>query len=172
MYWYIIYSKQNSYKQLLDILNRQEDLYAFIPKIEKWFKCSGFAKYELKDMYPGYIFIKSSLDEEHFKAKYEDMLKSMNRLAQLLEKDDYIALKKDEVQLLSSFLNQQDIIVHSQGEYEGNDLKIVDGPLCGLESKIKKINRHKRIARVDCHLLGMDMVLPLEVMNRKGSVIS
>lgn len=172
MYWYIIYSKQNSYGQLLDILNKQSDLYAFVPKIEKWFKCKDFARYELKDMYPGYIFIKSSLDEKSFKSKYEEMLKSIHRLAQLLEQDDFISLKNDEIQLLSLFLNNQDIIVHSKGKYDGDDLKIMYGPLCGLESKIKKINRHKHIAKVDCHLLGMDMVLPLEVINRKGSVLS
>lgn len=100
------------------------------------------------------------------------MLKSIHRLAQLLEQDDFISLKNDEIQLLSLFLNNQDIIVHSKGKYDGDDLKIMYGPLCGLESKIKKINRHKRIAKVDCHLLGMDMVLPLEVINRKGSVLS
>lgn len=170
MYWYIFCSKQKDNNQLLDMLNEQEDVHAFIPKVEKWFKCSEFSTYQLKEMYPGYIFIKSSLNEEQFKSKYQKLFETIGRLGGLLEQDEFISLHEDDKEMMSWLFNNQGVITHSIGRYNGDDLKIMEGPLCGFESKIKKINRHKRIAKVDYALLGMNMLLPLEVINSKGSV--
>ena len=121
-------------------------------------------------MYPGYIFIKSSLDEEDLKSKYNDLLESIEGLGHVLEQGQIIALKKHESEMMSCFFNEQGVITHSIGRYTDDHLKIIEGPLYGFESKIQKINRHKRIAKVDFDFLGMNMILPLEVINRKGSV--
>lgn len=169
MNWYVIYSNQKSNKQLLDFLNRYDDMEAFEPKIEKWFKCSHFKEYQITDMYPGYIFVKSPLNEDMFKEKYGELLDAVEGLGKVIEKDGFIVLRDEEKECLSLFFNNNGVITHSLGRYKGDDLLITDGPLRGLENTIKKINRHKRIAKVDYHLLGMNMVLPLEVMNSKGS---
>lgn len=170
MNWYVFCSKHQNNKELLEVLNKQEDLDAFIPKVEKWFKCSGFSDYQLMDMYPGYIFIRSLLNEEEFKSKYMKLFESVGRLGELLEHDRFISLNESDKEIMSWLFHNQGVITHSIGKYNGDDLMIMEGPLCGFESKIKKINRHKRIAKVDYALLGMNMLLPLEVINSKGSV--
>ena len=170
MNWYIFYLKQGSTNQLLERLNKQEDLYAFIPQIEKWFKCSEFSTYQLKEMYPGYVFIKTSLNKEEFEMKYSDFFHTIFRLGELIKQDSFIDLKEDEKEMLSLLFHDSNVIKHSVGSYFGDILNISEGPLCGFESKIKKINRHKHTAILDCKLLGMNMVLPIEVINSKGSV--
>lgn len=169
MNWYVIYSKQKSNKQLLDFLNKNEDIDAFIPKVEKWFKCHHFHEYQIKDMYPGYIFIRSPLDEDSFKEKYEKLLCSVERLGKVIDQDGFIVLRDEEKDLLSLFFNSHGVITHSLGRYKDDDLLITEGPLKGLENIIKKINRHKHIAKVEYSLFGMNMTLPLEVENKKGS---
>ena len=47
---------------------------------------------------------------------------------------------------------------------------MIEGPLQGLENQIVKIDRHKRTALLGNTFLGQKMILPLEVINRKGSV--
>lgn len=166
MYWCILHVKNEKYQEILDFFDREEDTYAFIPKVEKWFKCSEFSAYQLKDMYPGYIFIKSLLDEESFKSKYENLFRDINGL----KLEEFVSFEGNNENEMFWLFNNQGVITHSIGQYNGDKLKIMEGPLCGFETKIKKINRHKRIAKVDFNFLGMNMILPLEVINGKGSV--
>lgn len=171
MYWYVFDTKPNSTTELLGFLNRQANIEAFIPRVEKYFKCSGFEGFQLKDMYPGYIFIKTSLNESEFKNEYFDFLKTVKRLGKILEKDEFIALSNDEIDTLSRLFDESNLIRHSCGKYNGNELVIYEGPLKGFEKNVKKINRHKKIAEVGFEFLGKEMMLPLEVINKKGSAL-
>lgn len=172
MFWYIIDTNFSSNKKMFDLLNKQENIRAFIPKVEKWFKSHDLQEYQLRDMYPGYIFVETSFNEKEFKEKYLDLLKSVERLGKVLEKDEFIALNSDERKMLSDLLDNSNSIRHSRGKYNGDELEIFKGPLKGFEKDIKKINRHKRIAKVNFSILGKEMLLPLEVINKKGSVIN
>lgn len=167
MFWYVVDTKLNSNTKMLDFLNRQENVEAFIPKVEKWFKCTEFEEFQLKEMYPGYIFIKTTLNEESFKEKYAGLFQTVERLGKVIEKDEFIALRDNEMNILSKLFDDSNAIRHSQGKYNGNDLEIFSGPLKGLEKNIKKINRHKRIAKVGFEILDQEMLLPLEVLNKK-----
>lgn len=171
MFWYVVETKLDLNAKMLDFLNRQENIDAFIPQVEKWFKCTEFEEFQLRDMYPGYIFIKTILNEENFKDKYAGLFQTVERLGKVIEKDEFIALCDDEIGILSKLLDNSASIRHSCGKYNGNDLEIFSGPLKGLEKNIKKINRHKRIAEVRFGILGKEMLLPLEVINKKGSVL-
>ena len=67
--------------------------------------------------------------------------------------------------------DESNLIRHSCGKYNGNELVIYEGPLKGFEKNVKKINRHKKIAEVGFEFLGKEMMLPLEVINKKGSAL-
>ena len=45
---------------------------------------------------------------------------------------------------------------------------IVDGPLKGLETVVRKINRHKKTALVEMHMFGrrQDVAVGLEIVSR------
>ncbi len=171
MFWYVVETKLDLNTKMLDFLNRQENIEAFIPQVEKWFKCTEFEEFQLRDMYPGYIFIKTTLNEESFKEKYAGLFQTVERLGKVIEKDGFISLCDEEIDVLSKLLDNSASIRHSRGKYNGNDLEIFSGPLKGLEKDIQKINRHKKIAKVRFEVLGKEMLLPLEVVNKKGSVL-
>ena len=42
----------------------------------------------------------------------------------------------------------------SYGFIEGDQVVITKGPLVGFEAQIKKLDRHKRLAYVEVHLMG------------------
>ena len=47
----------------------------------------------------------------------------------------------------------------SQGVIEGDEVKVTKGPLKGQEAKIRKIDRHKRLAFLEMHMFGRTKVV-------------
>lgn len=47
--------------------------------------------------------------------------------------------------------------------YEGNEIKIVSGPLKGIEGTVRKINLHKRIAEVEIQFIKRKIVIYLGI---------
>ena len=69
-------------------------------------------------------------------------------------KDDVEALYPHERMFIERFVNKDKVIDSSIGFIEGDHIRIIEGPLVGNESLIKKINRHKRTALVEITLFG------------------
>ncbi len=166
MYWYIIHVKYEKYNDLLNYFNSQENCYAFKPMIEKWFSNSQVKEYQNILMYPDYIFVKSDLDKDAFSRKYNEVFMSISRFAELLTYEDLISVDTQEQILLEKMFNGCDIVKHSSGTIVNSVLKIENGPLKGMESLVKKIDRHKRIAFLNCGVLGQVMKIPLEVISK------
>lgn len=166
MDWYIMHVKSENCQEFVDYLNADKNIYAFLPKMEKWLSNSKIKEFQTSYMYPDYIFIRTSLNQEEFKKRYDEFFKSIYYIAQLLEKNSVISLTPMEQLLLEKMFNDQDVIKHSTGHIVDSHLIINEGPLIGLEKRIKKIDRHKRIAILDCDILGRIMKVPLEVVSK------
>lgn len=63
-------------------------------------------------------------------------------------------------------MDSQYIVKHSSGIIEGDRIKIIDGPLKGLESSIVRIDRHKRLAYLNNVLLGRQIKISLEILKK------
>jgi transcriptional antiterminator NusG len=63
-------------------------------------------------------------------------------------------------------------IAGSVGVAEGDTIRITSGPLVGMESRIKKIDRHKREAVVEMEVMGAarDVRVMLEVVEKARAV--
>lgn len=164
--WYVIHVIAGRESQLIRFFNNQNDTIAFIPKLEKWYSIKGKKSYILQDLYPDYVFVKSSLNKKQFDEVYKEFFKSIGGFALLLEYDEVTALTKPEQDLMERMLQGSDVIRHSDGNITNKVLKIDSGPLMGMEHEIKKIDRHKRLAFLDCHFLGKLMKVPLEIVNK------
>lgn len=166
MYWCVIHIKQERCQEFIDYFNRQEDVHAFLPKIERWFSNSEKKEYQKVSLYPDYIFVKTTLSKELFHKQYKDVFQILSRYINLMEYDNYVSLKPEEQYVLERLLNGGDIIQHSIGNIVNSQLKIEQGPLVGMEDQIQKINRHKRIAYLHCDMFGKAMKVPLEVVTK------
>ncbi len=166
MFWYIIHVRHNMGESLVDCLNRNSHLKAFIPKIEKWYSASHIRNYLIQDLYSDYVFIKTSLNKEEFYKTYKDFLLSIDSIANMVDHDEVYALNNEEQLLMEKLFNQKSVIEHSIGNIVNSQLIVESGPLMNLEDKVIKIDRHKRTATLKNSFFNETFKVPLEVISK------
>jgi len=166
MNWYVVHLKHNQGDQLINFFQSRDDMEAFVPKIERWYSVKGKKDYFIKDLYPNYVFIKTKKSFEEFDEQYQKFFQSIQNYAELLEYDDIYALSSQEKKLMERIFDDGYVVKHSVGNIVNSVLKVDEGPLVGLEDKVIKIDRHKRLATLRFHALSQNMIVPLEVVSK------
>ena len=119
----------------------------------------------------GYIFAITDLDYKSF-----DKLISIVRYTNSQyffnlkqDKEGTPALTENEKHYISRLIGEGDVIQSSVGYIEGDNVYITDGPLLGYESKIRYIDRHKRIAKMEIDFIGekRTITVPLEIISKR-----
>lgn len=163
MFWYIAHVKSGFATKLVSVLNRQENMEAFIPKTEKWFRGrENGSTYYVTELYPDYVFIKSILNQNDFDKKFKDFFITIKGLIEILNIDNLNALSYEETLLFEKLFNGGDIIKRTIGKKVDGKYKPTSGPLVGLDSNIKKVNRHNRNATLEFEFLNNKLILPIE----------
>lgn len=168
MYWYVVHIKLERGPKLVSFFNQQNNIKAFIPKMERWYNIKGKKDYIIKDLYPDYVFIKSEMDQHEFNKRFKEFFKSIDGFAQLLELEDVYVLKTEEqilMERLQRLLDNKNIIRHSVGNIVNSKLIVEEGPLVNLENKVIKIDRHKRLAILKSDFFNK-ITVPLEVVSK------
>ena len=97
-------------------------------------------------------------------------LKKIPKLTKIIgyDNEDFIALKDRDIRFMKRFQNEKHVVELSVGYIIGEDIVINKGPLKGFEGKIKRIDRHKRIAVIEAQLFGgiSDVTLGLEIIKK------
>ena len=70
------------------------------------------------------------------------------------DKDFLVPLSDAEVNLLKRLGGDEQIVEMSIGVIEHDKIIINEGPMQGLEGFIRKIDRHKRLARIEIEMFG------------------
>ena len=101
-------------------------------------------------LFPGYIFVvTSNLKNLH------DGLKTVVGLTKLLGSGhDIVPLTKAEICFVVRFGGEGLVVEMSEGIIEGSQVKVISGPLIGMEGYIRKIDRHKRKAWLEAEMFG------------------
>lgn len=83
-------------------------------------------------------------------------------------REDIIPLSQEEVNLLLKLGKEEQLVAMSTGIIESDQVRILTGPLQGMEGCIRKIDRHKRKARVSVEMFGrsVDMEVGLEIISK------
>lgn len=166
MYWYFINVQSKYTKRILNFFNSQNDTLAFVPKTEKWIGAKSVRSYIVKDLYPDYIFVKSKLNENKFMDKYEKFFEDIKNAAFLVRQGNSYSMQKNIQSIYEKLFDQNGIITHSIGNIVQSKLKIDQGPLCGMEESITKINRHQRTAKFDFKQNNLSLIVPLEIASK------
>ena len=165
MFWYVAHVKSGFATKLVSTLNKINDINAFIPKKEVWFRGVNGRTYRTVEVYPDYVFIKSKLDKVEFKNTFQEFFESIKGLMELLGNDEVYPLTVDEQLLFEHLLDGSHVIRRTVGQKIDSRFMPVSGPLKGLESKITKVNRHDRYAMLNIEFLNNKMMLPIEEVN-------
>ena len=132
-----------------DILKR-----CFIPYYQQKKRFQGKWHIQERILFPGYVF----LIAENLEQLVENLRKVTGMTRLLGTGDEIIPLSQEEEQLVAM----------STGIIENDQVRILTGPLQGMEGYIRKINRHKRKAWVSIEMFGrsVDMEVGLEIIKK------
>ena len=125
--------------------------------------------HEVKERFlPGYLFL---VAEDPWPAR--EALKKVPRFSKLIrdyEDNEIYPISPEEEQFLKRLSGDGEEVDLSYGVIEGDAVRIISGGLMGLESVIRKIDRHKRVAYIEMRIFGEIKLLEvgLEVVEKTG----
>lgn len=114
----------------------------FILTYDRLRKYQGVWHLEQQLLFPGYIFLECEEEKgllEELKKVHEDM-GCGKRL---------IRVSREEERFLRKLFGKEHHLEMSRGIISEGSTKITEGPLKGMENRICRIDRHKRLARVE-----------------------
>lgn len=136
----------------------------FLPRYEQKKKYAGAWHLVQALLFPGYVFVETEEIEKFYMG-----LKQVPSLTKVLGTGErWTSIIDEDLKVLERLLNKRRLVEMSTGCIEGDQVVIVDGPLKGLETVVRKINRHKKTALVEMHMFGrrQDVAVGLEIVSR------
>ena len=146
----------------------------FLPVKEMPRRNRGVIRKERKLLFPGYVFIQTEIETGLIAEKLKSALTDVTEkwyegIYSILHYGDNkkdVAVREKERLYWECLFDVDFCIKGSVGVIEGDTIRVTSGPLAGMESRIKRINRHKREAVVEMDVMGAvrEVKLMLEVV--------
>lgn len=140
----------------------------YIPEREVAEKRDGRWVRAVKRLLPGYVFVRT--DDPDALAAGLRGLPGFSRLLGV-SGERFLPLTPGEEAWLGALANPETHVVElSQGVIEGDRVRVSAGPLMGLESAIRKVDRHKRAAWIEVSLMGRTKLVKvgLEIVRKQS----
>lgn len=120
----------------------------FAPRYQYRKKYQGQWHTEEAAAFPGYVFIESENPTE-----LEEALERIpHTVTPVRIGDGFYPIRAEEETFLRQMLDEQDCIRNSVGYLVDGQLLVTQGPLKAATARIRKIDRHKRLAEVEVQL--------------------
>ena len=156
--WYVIQTLKGREKKVADEVVRDvagADEPVFIFENEMEYKVNGEWVRDRNPFFPGYIFVEL---EEDRAEDFDFRLRKEKHPLKLMGIDGRVTpIRPDEEAYLTSLGGEDHVIRYSEGFRVDDRVEIVSGSFKGWKGEIKKLNRHKRRARIRVSLMGIDM---------------
>ena len=137
-------------KTCADMLSKDVLEDVFVPRQVRLKKYKGEWRRERRPLYSGYVFMVTRDPEALEKA----LIKVPGR-HRLLKADDIIlTVSEEEKAFLRRLGGSENLVDISVGYKEGDRIKILSGPMVGLEGGIIHVDRHKRLVTINVSLFG------------------
>ena len=158
--YYVVQVKTGKEQQAIDdiLKNKPDDpsFDVFAPYRKALRKFKGQLKEVVERCFPGYIFVETNNVQNLFVQLYwtPGYTRLLGREADTY---NFVPLDKDEsrmIDILYSKNNDRITEISNIEVKEGEMIRVLDGPLMGLETQIKKVNLHKRKVTVEYMMCG------------------
>ena len=158
--YYVIQVKTGKEQQAIDdiLKNKPDDpsFDVFAPYRKMIRKFKGVEKEVIERCFPGYVFVETDDVKSLFVQLYwtPGYTRLLGREADTY---NFVPLDKDEsrmIDILYSRNNDRITEISNIEVKEGEKIRVLDGPLMGLETQIKKVNLHKRKVTVEYMMCG------------------
>lgn len=122
----------------------------FIPMYEQMKKYEGEWHKETRKLFPGYLIM---VTDQIYELIVE--LRKIDGYKRVLgDMECLIPLSEAEMALLRRLGGEKQVVEMSVGVIENDKVEIISGPMKGMEGCIRKINRHKRTAKIEVNMFG------------------
>jgi transcriptional antiterminator NusG len=160
-------------EKIIVTINRNDIVNAFTPKKTKLLRQKGRVVKVNDILFPGYVFVETEVEHTDFIHYLNQHIRPVQGFIRLLEHDRIgtETLYPHERSFIETFTNRHRVIEASTGFIEGDQIIITSGPLVGHESRIKRIDRHKRIAELDISMFGEIRTIKVgcEILSKSSS---
>lgn len=135
-----------------------------LPKCQFNRRWHGEYKMIEKVTFPGYFFI----DSDDPKALEELLLRIPSVVTPVRIGGGFHPIKEAEEEILNDMMDENDLVLSSTGNIVDGKLIVDEGPLKGLEDKVKKFDRHDRWADLEMELFDecKTMRVGLQIVSR------
>jgi len=176
--WVILFVRTGSEEKLICVLKEKlnaGEYQPFLPVKEMSRRSRGVIRKERKLLFPGYVFIQTDIESSSIAERLNSDLTGMigdkwhEDIYSILHNGDNkkdVAVREKERLYWKRLFDSDFCVTGSIGFIDGDMIRIKSGPLTGMESRIKKINRHKREAVVEMEVMGAvrEVRLMLEIV--------
>jgi transcriptional antiterminator NusG len=164
--WYIVQTLVNKEKNSIlkiDKLNI-EGMTTLLPFRKLCIKRKRELKWELKPLFPGYIFLNKKIEPSDI--KQISRLQGVVRI--LAGYNDPVQVPTDDMELIFSMINEENQIPESKVFYENDRVVVKAGPLMNMEGQIIHVDkRRKRLTlRMPFFNTHKDVQFSLEVVEK------
>jgi len=152
---YVIQVKSRAEKKFISLfkaLNPENTLKIHFPVRQLNLRKSGQIRKSLLGVFPGYIFIEADNDNE-IKASVKEFKRTDGFYRFLKSNSDITPLSNRDLELVLHFINSANPAGYSKVYFDDNSrIVVLEGPLCGLEGRILKVDKRKGRAKIKLDL--------------------
>lgn len=154
-------------RDCLKLIDRSLLADCFAPQALRLKKRDGEWRTEPHLLYPGRIFM-VTCDPKALARELQKLSFWVDLVGEHADGGGYTPLAPGEQALFELLLDGSHSIAPSEGSIIDGELHVRWGPLKGQEHRVRKVNRHKRLALVAAGVPGCDtgLLAPLEVLSK------
>ena len=159
MPWYAVSTKsRHEYKAFTGLT--QKNLTTFLPEMEVWSKRKDRKKKISVPLFPGYLFVEASLDNET-----KLMILKTTGVVRILGKKlntDPLPVPEVKIIAIQRLLAKKVEMFTLQYPKAGEPARIMDGPFAGIEGTVIKSDLEKELFVISIELLQRSVAIKLE----------
>lgn len=162
--WYVVQvvgGREETARHLIDkFVDAGTYKEVFVPRYRATQKVDGELKYYHPVLTPGYVIVDTTKVDA-----FESQLRCVPAFTRLLGNNEcFKALDREERAWLEEWTKPNERVVQgSIGRINKGKLKILSGPLVGMEGRVVKVNRRKKKATVLMNVMGRPKEISLEL---------
>lgn len=160
--WYALFVGSGQEEKTKKILENifEDKIKIIIPQRELRERKDGKWSIVSRKLFPGYLLMKGNIDvETYYNIKKSPIIGSFLR-----DEGGLLTIEERELRALKILVGNDDGTIEiSQAYRENEKIKIIEGPLVGLEGHIESIDTRKGRAKVKVDFLGQTRIVQLGI---------
>lgn len=159
--WYAAFvetGKEDNVRERLEY-RFQDRLDFYVPKRRLRERKGGIYHDVVRTLFPGYVLVNGKIGMDEYYG-----FKNIPGLWRLLkDEENLLSIAPKEAEIINKLISDSVVIGPSTIYKEGSRVRVISGPLCGMEGYIIKVDSRKGRARVRLPFLGEERITDLAV---------